>query len=136
MAMPMPERSIADLFTELSRDLSTLVRQEAALARTEMTGQLQAAGRDATMIGIGAVLGLTGLLAATAALILLLIHFNVVPWAAAAIVAFVMAAIGGVMVQSRLKAMRSRTMAPVETIESIKETAQWLKRETASTPTR
>jgi hypothetical protein len=131
--MLMPERSIADLFTELSRDLSALVRQEAALARTELKEQAQALGRDAAVIGVGAALGLAALLAATAALVLLLVHFNVMPWAAAAIVAVVLGLVGGGMVWSRLSAMRKRTMAPVETIESIKETAQWLKNETTGT---
>ena len=36
MSMPMPERSVAELFTDLSQQLSTLFRQEALLARTEV----------------------------------------------------------------------------------------------------
>lgn len=132
----MPERSVAELFTEVSRDLSTLVRQEAALARTELAEQAQAVGRDAAVIGVGAALGLAGLMAGTAALVLLLVQLDLAPWAAAAIVAVVMAVISGVLIWSRLSAMRQRTMAPVETIASLKETAQWLKNETAGTPAR
>lgn len=136
MAMPMPERSIADLFTELSRDLSTLVRQEARLARTELAERAEAAGRDAAVIGLGAVLGLAALLSATAALILGLIQLNMQPWAAAALVAAVVGLVAGGLVRGRISQIRRRTHAPVETIESIKETAQWLKKETVGTHAR
>jgi len=46
-----------------------------------------------------------------------------------------LAIIGGVLVQARLSAMRRRTVVPVETIESIKETAQWIKKETVGSST-
>ena len=74
-------------------------------------------------------------MAATAALVLLLIQLNVMPWIAAVIVAAMLAIVGGVLVQARLHAMRRRTVVPVETVESIKETAQWIKKETVGSST-
>jgi hypothetical protein len=135
MSMPVPERSVAELFTDLSQQLSTLVRQEALLARTEVAHRLQAFARDAVVIGVGVALALAALMAATAALVLLLIQLNVLPWIAAVIVAAVLAVVAGVLVQARLSAMRRRTVAPVETVESIKETAQWIKKETVGSST-
>ena len=135
MSMPVPERSVAELFTDLSHQLSTLFRQEALLARTEVSQRLQAFGRDAMVIGVGAALALAALMAATAALVLLLIQLNLMPWLAALIVAAVLAVVAGVLVQARLSAMRRRTVAPVETVESIKETAQWIKKETVGSST-
>lgn len=135
MSMPMPERSVAELFTDLSQQLSTLFRQEALLARTEVTQRLQAFARDAVVIGIAAALGLAALMAITAACVLLLVQLGVTPWLAALIVAVLFAVVAGVMVQARLKAMRRRTVVPVETVESIKETAQWIKKETAGSST-
>jgi hypothetical protein len=44
--------------------------------------------------------------------------------------------IGGVLVRTRLRAMRQRTVVPVETVESIKETAQWIKKKTVGNSTR
>jgi hypothetical protein len=123
------------LFTDLSQQLSTLVRQEALLARTEVTQRLQAFAKDAVVIGVGAALGLASLMAATAALVLLLIQLNVMPWMAALIVAAALGIIAGVLVQARLRAMRRRTVVPVETVESIKETAQWIKKETVGNST-
>lgn len=135
MSMPMPERTVAELFTDLSQQLSTLFRQEVRLARTEATERLQAFAKDAVVIGVGAALGLAALMAATAALVLLLIQLNVMPWIAAVIVAAALAIISGVLVQARLRAMRRRTVVPVETVESIKETAQWIKKETVGNST-
>ena len=74
-------------------------------------------------------------MAAAAALVLLLIQLSLLPWVAAVIVAAMLAIIGGVLVQARLSAMRRRTVVPVETIESIKETAQWIKKETLGSST-
>ena len=130
MSMPMPERSITELFTDLSQQLSRLFRQEALLARTEVTSRLQAFAKDAVVLGVSAALGLAALMAATAAFVLLLIQLNITPWIAAFIVSGVLAIIAGVLVQARLSAMRQRTVVPVETVESIKETGQWIKKET------
>ena len=135
MSMPIPERSVAELFTDLSQQLSALVRQEALLARTEVRQRLQAFAKDAVVIGVGAALGLAALMAATAALVLVLIQLNVMPWLAAVIVAAALAIVGGVLVQARLRAMRRRAVVPVETVESIKETAQWIKKETVGNST-
>ena len=136
MSMPLPERSVAELFTALSQQLSTLFRQETLLARTEISQRLQAFAKDAVVIGVGAALGLAALMAGTAAMVLLLIQLNVMPWIAAVIVAAALAMIGGLLVQARLRAMRRRTVVPVETVESIKETAQWIKKETVGNSTR
>jgi hypothetical protein len=135
MAMSVPERSVAELFTQLSQQLSTLFRQEALLARTELTLRLQAFAKDAVVIGVGAALGLAALMTGTAAIVLLLIQLNVMPWVAAVIVASALAILGGLLVQARVRAMRRRTVMPMETVESIKETAQWIKKETVGNST-
>jgi hypothetical protein len=135
MSLPVPERSVAELFTDLSQQLSALLRQEALLARTEVSQRLQALARDALVLGVGAALGLAALMAATAALVLLLIQLNVMPWIAAVLVAATLAIVAGVLVQSRVRAMRRRTVVPVETVETIKETAQWIKKETVNSST-
>jgi len=135
MSMPVPERSVAELFTDLSQQLSTLFRQESLLARTEITQRLQAFAKDAVVIGVGAALGLAALMAATAAIVLLLVELDITPWIAAILTAVLLAIVAGVLVQARLSAMRKRTVAPVETVESIKETAQWIKKETVGSST-
>jgi hypothetical protein len=64
------ERSLGELFHELSQDTSALIRQEMALARTEVSERISAFARDASMIGAGGVLLHVALLAVTAAIIM------------------------------------------------------------------
>jgi hypothetical protein len=135
MSMPMPERSMAELFTDLSRQLSTLFRQEAQLARAEVAQRLHGLTRDAVAIGLGAAVALAALLAATAARVLLLIQLNVAPWIAAIIVAAGLGIVAFVLVRTGVRALSRRTIVPVQTVESIKETAQWIKKETVGSPT-
>jgi hypothetical protein len=124
------ERSLGELFQELSQDTSALIRQEMALARTEMADRLSAFGRDAAMMGAGGVLIHVALLAATAAFIMGLVQLGVDGWLSALIVAVVYAVAGGVVIMSGRAAMKRRSLTPVETVDSLKETAQWLKNQT------
>jgi hypothetical protein len=124
------ERSLGELFQELSQDTSTLIRHEIALARVEMTERASAFARDAALIAAGAVLGHVALLAATAAFIMGLVQLGLQGWLAALIVAAVFAVAGGVMGASGRAALKRRTLTPVETVDSLKETAQWLKNQT------
>jgi hypothetical protein len=80
------ERSLGQLFGDLSRQLSTLVRQEIDLARTEVTTKAGAASRDVAMIGAGGALAYAGLLVLLAAVVLLLIEAGLDEWLAALIV--------------------------------------------------
>ena len=124
------ERSLGELFQELSQDTSVLIRQEMALARTEMSERVSAFARDAAMIGAGGVLLHVALLAVTAASILGLVQLGLQGWLAALIVAAVFGIVGGVIIASGRAAMKRRTLTPVETVDSLKETAQWLKNQT------
>jgi hypothetical protein len=127
---PRPERSLGELFQELSQDTSALIRQEMALARAEMSERVSAFARDAAMMAVGGVLVLLALFALTATLILGLIALGLDGWLAALIVTVVYAAAGGAIIMSGRAAMKRRSLTPVETVDSIKETAQWLKNQT------
>jgi hypothetical protein len=124
------ERSLGELFQELSQDTSALIRQEMALARTEVSERISVFARDASMIGAGGVMLLVALLAITAALIMGLVQLGLEAWLSAAIVAAVFGAVGGALIASGRSAMKRRTLTPVETVDSLKETAQWLKNQT------
>jgi hypothetical protein len=45
------ERSVGDLFGEVSRDVSTLIRQEVELAKAEVQDSARRAGKGAGMLG-------------------------------------------------------------------------------------
>ncbi|TDE91553.1 phage holin family protein [Occultella glacieicola] len=48
---PRDERSVGELFGEVSKDLSTLIRQEVALAKAEVQESAKRAGKGAGMLG-------------------------------------------------------------------------------------
>jgi hypothetical protein len=123
------DRSLGELFSELARETSTLVRQEVELARTEMTHKATRAGRHAGMIGAGGALAYAGLLALIAALIIGLGH--VIPlWLSALIVGLVVVGAGYLLIRQGLDGLKRLDPTPHETIDSLKEDKEWLKEQT------
>jgi uncharacterized membrane protein YqjE len=123
------EESIGDLLKRLSTDTSTLVRQEMALARAELTEQGKRAGAGAGMLGGAGVAGLLTLGALTATLIGVL-DTAMSFWLAALIVTIVWAAIAGVLaLQGRNKIKEATPPAP-QTVETVKEDVRWAKTRT------
>src|SRR5215210_7015439 len=98
MATPYEDqRSLGELFAELSRETSTLVRGEVALAKTELTQKAARVGRDAAIVAVGGALAHAGLLAIVAAIVLLLAAAGLAPWLAAFIVGLGVAGAGYVV---------------------------------------
>ena len=128
-AVPVKEdRSIGELFTELANETSTLVRQEVALAQTEMMGKITVFGKNAGFVAAGGAVGFAAFLTLLAAIVAGLSTFMPV-WLSALIVAIVVGAIGFYLVSSSLAALKRTSLAPSETVTTLKEDAQWLKRQ-------
>ena len=127
MQIPLMGRSLGDLFSDLSLQTSDLIRQEMRLAKAEVSEKLAEAGRHAMMIGVSIAFGLAAVVAVAAAVALLLVNLGVEPWLAALITAALMGLVAYVLAQSGISALRTKSIAPVETIHSLKETTQWLK---------
>jgi len=121
------ERSLGELFGDLSRDMGVLVRQEVGLATTEMTHKATHAARDLAMIGIGGLVGYAGLLAILAALIIGLEATGLNWWQSALTIGVAVALLGGVLVRRGLAALKNMDLAPRETLETLREDAQWAK---------
>jgi uncharacterized membrane protein YqjE len=123
------EQSIGDLLKRLSEETSTLVRQEMALARAEITEQGKRAGTGAGMLGGAGVAGLLMLGALTATVIGAL-DTGMAFWLAALIVTVVWTAIAGVLaLQGRNKIKEATPPAP-QTVETVKEDVRWAKTRT------
>ena len=127
MDVPRIDRSIGELFSDLSQQTADLIRQEMRLAKAELSAKLADAGRHAAMIGAAAAFGLAAVGSVAAAIAFLLIDFGVKPWLSAVITAALMGGTAFVLAQSGLSALRKQSIAPVETMHSLKETTQWLK---------
>jgi len=128
MAAPNDERSIGELFAELSRETSVLVRKEVELATTEMTAKVKTAGTQAAIVATGGALVHAGLLVLLAAIVIALAQVGVAPWLSAFLVAGVVMAAGYVLVKTGMGKMRATSLAPTQTMESLKETATWTTR--------
>ena len=125
-ARRMDERPLGELFSDLVTETTTLVRNEVALAKVEMTQKATKIGRNVGSLVIGGAIGYAGLLAICAAVILLL--DRVMPaWLAALAVGVVIAIVAWVLISKALTALRSLDMKPQQTVESLKEDAQWIK---------
>jgi uncharacterized membrane protein YqjE len=127
MDVPRIDRSLGELFSDLSQQTGDLIRKELRLARVELREKLSDVGKQAMMIGVAVAFGLAAVVTIAAAITLLLIEVGVVAWLAAAITAAVMGLTAYLLAQSGISALRKRSIAPVETIHSLKETTQWLK---------
>jgi uncharacterized membrane protein YqjE len=121
------DRSLGELFSDLSQQTAELIRQEMRLAKAELSEKLSDVGKHVAMIAAAAVFGLAALMAVTAGIVLLLVEVGVEPWVAAVITAAVMGIVAFLLAQSGIAALRKKSIAPVETMDSLKETTQWLK---------
>jgi hypothetical protein len=120
------ERSLGELFAELARETSSLVRQEVELAKTELTHKATQVGKDAGVIGAGGAVAYAGLLVLLAAAVLGL--GELMPLGLSAlVVGLVVGAIGYFMIQKGRNDLKTADLTPRETIESLKEDTEWAK---------
>ena len=120
------EPSLGDLFSELATETSALVRQEVALAQVEMTQKAPVIGKNVGILVVGGAIGYAALLAILAAAIIGLALF-VPPWAAALIVGAIVGIVAFALISSALKSLKQTSLTPQQTVETLKEDAQWLK---------
>ncbi len=127
---PGADRSLGELFSELSRETSTLVRQEVALAKTELTAKASQVGKDVGFLAAGGAVAYAGLLAIIAGIIILIGDLIDNMWLSALIVGLIIAGIGYYLVQKGLSDLKNANLAPEQTIESLKENKEWVQEQT------
>jgi len=128
MSRSQDERSLGELFAELSRETGVLVRKEVELATTELTAKAKVAGGHAAIVAAGGALVHAGLLVLLAALVIALTQLGLQAWLAALLVAVLTMVAGYVLVNSGLSNLRRTSVKPTQTIETIKETTTWTNR--------
>lgn len=119
-------RSIGEIVGDVSQDLTTLVRQEIELAKTELKEEAVKAGKGAGMLGGAGLAGYFAILFLSTTLMFMLDEFLDM-WAAALIVTVLWAigtAVLAVIGKKRLRA--SRPQLP-QTQQTLKEDVQWAK---------
>jgi uncharacterized membrane protein YqjE len=120
----LSDRSVAELLTQLSDQTAALVRHELELAKVELTEKGKAAGIGVGMFGAAGVVGLYGLGALIAAVILVL-SLAMTGWLAALIVAVALGAVaGGLALTGRTKVAQGVPPTPQQTVETVREDVQ------------
>ena len=119
------DQSLGDLISEVTQDLSTLMRQELELAKAELQQSASRAGKGAGMLGGAAVAGYFVLLFASMALWWALGAAVGLGWSAV-IVALIWAVVGVVLVASGRASLRSVRGLP-RTADSLTKIPDALK---------
>ena len=121
------ERSLGELFADLSRETSELVRHEVALAKAELSEKAARVGKDVGLISVGGALAYAGVLTLVAALVMGLAALGIDWWVSALLVGAVVLVAGYLSTQKGLSALKREQVTPTETIDTLKENAQWAK---------
>ncbi len=122
MAIDKNEKSLATLFSDLTREAVDLVRQEIALARAEMSQKVSTAQNGLTSVAIGAAILLAGLfiiLQAVVAGVAMILPPDLAPWLAPLIVGVVIAIIGYILLKGGRSKLKSDKLMPHRTMDSL-----------------
>lgn len=124
------DRSVGSLVKEVAVDLSTLMRQELALAKAELKQEAAKGGKAAGMLGGAGLAGWMLLLFLSLALMWLLNEWLHLGWAAL-VVAVLWGIVGAVLYSSGRKKLAQIDPVPQQTVDTVKEDVQWARNRTS-----
>jgi Putative Actinobacterial Holin-X, holin superfamily III len=126
------EPSFISLLGGIANDARQLLLHEVALAKLEVQYELRKAKTAAIALGIGIVIVAMGGVLLMLMLVQVLAAFTVVPfWGCYGIVGSVLIVLGGRQLAAGKTKTEELNVAP-RTVERIKESAQWLTKQTPS----
>ena len=127
------EPGFAELLSNLVDDTRRLVRDEIALARSEISEKARHALRQSIILALGVFMGLLALIALAAAAMFGLAHaltplvgLPAALWLSPLIIGGVAALVGAILVQRGLSRLRARDLTPTRTIETLRENSRML----------
>lgn len=128
MAHPQgAEAPAGELISQLSEQISTLIRSEMRLAQLELKEKGKRAGMGAGLFGAAGALGFLGLAALVATAILALARV-LDPWLAALIVAVVVLLMAGIVALVGKREVTQATPAvPEQTVSNLKQDVDTVK---------
>ena len=127
-------RSMTTLLRDLAEGSASLVRQEVRLARLEFSGVLTGVGKGTAAVAAGGVLALVGTLSLFTGIIMLAGDqwLRDRYWLAALVVTLVAGAAAAWFAARGLALLSPKSLVPDQTVATLKEDAEWLKRQTTS----
>ena len=120
--------SLGELVGNVTRDLSTLMRQELALAQAELKAEARTAGKAAGALGAAGFAGYMAVLFASISLWWALGHLIGNGWSAL-VVAVLWGIVGAVLYSSGRKKLREVNPTPERTVDTLKNVPDALKGE-------
>ncbi|HVG24193.1 MAG TPA: phage holin family protein [Thermoanaerobaculia bacterium] len=126
MSSVRQERSLGELFSDLTEQTRVLVRQEIDLAKTEVSEKVSGVGKDIGSMVAGATVLFIGALTLVAALVIGLGHL-ITYGGAALLVGVIVTGAGAWLVMRGLNDIKQRNFKPEKTAQALKETKQWAK---------
>ena len=122
------ERSMGELFRDLTTETSALVTKEIALVKAEARQTGATLARDGAKIGIASALAFAGALALTAFLVAGLGDLlGGKYWLSALIIGVLFLAIGMGLVKSATSDLKRRGQSVKHTVDTVKDTGAWAK---------
>ena len=125
-AQPEQTRSVGEIVSDISSDLSALVRQELELAKTELKQEASTAAKGAGMFGGAGLAGYFALFFASLALTYLLDNWMPIELAALITALLYGAAAAVLAMKGKNKIQQSKPQLP-QTQQTLKEDVQWAK---------
>ncbi len=126
MTADSQDQSLGDLFSRVTSDISTLVRQELDLAKVEIKQEVRTAGKAGGLLGGGAFTGYFALLFVSVALALGLATF-LPNWLAFLVVGLLYGIAAAVLLSKGKKQLDHVDPVPHQTVDTLKEDVQWAK---------
>ena len=120
------ERSVGEIISDVTEDLSALMRQELELAKTELKQEVTRAGKGAGLLGGAGLAGWFLLLFLSVTAMFGLAEVLAL-WLAALIVTAVWAVVAAVLALIGRKAVKEANLELPTTQQTLKEDAQWAK---------
>lgn len=121
-----PERSTTEVLKDIVEHSQELIRSEIRLARVEIREEIAKATKAGSMMGAGGVIALYGL-GFFIGFIVAVIAIAIPMWASLLAVSGFLLIVGLAMISAGRKKMKSVNPTPDQTIQSVKEDAQWLR---------
>ena len=116
------KRTLGQLVSDATRDISSIVHDEVALAKAEMREDAKKAGLGAGMFAVAGVFAFLALILLLIAAAFGLVALGLAPWLAFLIVALVLLIIGAVLVLVGKRSIDKLKGKPERAIRSTQET--------------
>lgn len=124
-------QGLGTLVSGIVNDLQDIVRGEVRLAKAEVREDIASAGKGAASLAAGALIALTGFIFLMLGVTYLL-NKSLEMWLAAGIVGVALLLVGGTLAMAGKNRLSGTSLAPTETIDSLKEDQQWANQQIKS----